>query len=45
MLRYAQRRLGENTNPRRTPYDLFSNSCLHFAKAVADAGGADARSH
>ncbi len=40
MLGYALRRAGENANPRRTPYDLTSHSCLHFAKAVAEAGGA-----
>ena len=25
----------------RAPYELLSNSCLHFMKEVADAGGAD----
>lgn len=30
MLRAAQARERTNSNPRRTPYDLLTNSCLHF---------------
>jgi hypothetical protein len=41
MVAYAQRRLSENSNRARTPYDLFTNSCCHFMKDVAEAGGAD----
>lgn len=40
MLSYAAARVRQNGNPARTPYDLFSHSCLHFMKAVAEAGGA-----
>jgi hypothetical protein len=40
MLRYTQRRMDANTNPHRPRYALMSNSCLHFMKAVAEAGGA-----
>lgn len=40
MLVYAESRMRENTNPHRTPYDLISNSCLHFMKQIAEAGGA-----
>lgn len=40
MLARAQTRMGDNARPRRTPYDMFTNSCLHFVKEVADAGGA-----
>jgi hypothetical protein len=39
MLKYAQKREGENSNPNRTPYDLHNNSCMHFAKWTAEAGG------
>ncbi len=39
MLRYAQTREKQNTNPKRQPYDLFSNSCVHFAKGVVEAAG------
>jgi hypothetical protein len=40
MLAFATARLKDNTNPKRVPYDLTSNSCLHFMKLVAEAGGA-----
>lgn len=36
----AIQRKAQNTNPRREPYALLTNSCLHFAKEVAEAGGA-----
>jgi hypothetical protein len=39
MLQYAQRREMENNNPRRAPYDLTKNSCMHFAKWTVEAGG------
>jgi hypothetical protein len=41
MLVYAQSRLRDNTNAKREPYSLTSNSCLHFMKGTAEAGGAD----
>lgn len=40
MLHYAQGRLAANTDPKREPYALTSNSCLHFMKGTAEAGGA-----
>jgi hypothetical protein len=40
MLAFAQRREKENHNPRRKAYDITSYSCLHFAVAVCEAGGA-----
>ncbi|HLL03967.1 MAG TPA: hypothetical protein VK539_25505 [Myxococcaceae bacterium] len=40
MVDHAERRLRDNGNPNRTPYALLSNSCLHFMKEVAEAGGA-----
>ncbi len=39
MLKYARKREGENADPKRTPYDLHANSCMHFAKWTAEAGG------
>ncbi len=41
MLAYAQGRLKDNTDPKREPYSLTSNSCLHFMKGTSEAGGAD----
>jgi hypothetical protein len=38
MLAYAEKRLKENTNPKRNPYDLFLNSCNHFMKGTCNAG-------
>ncbi len=40
MVTYATTRMALNVDPARPPYDLLSNSCLHFAKATAAAGGA-----
>ncbi|MEM8552538.1 MAG: hypothetical protein AAGF45_09165 [Pseudomonadota bacterium] len=39
MLKYAQARRAQNSNPKRTPYDLLTNSCIHFAKDVVKAAG------
>lgn len=41
MLAYAERRKQENANPRRRPYDITRNSCIHFVKAVVAAAGVD----
>ena len=41
MQSYAIKRFNENTNPKRQPYDLFSNSCNHFMKGVLEAAGVD----
>ena len=38
---YAERREAENTNPDRTPYSAWSNSCTTFMRDVAEAGGVD----
>lgn len=40
MLKYAEKRMGENKNPKRKPYALLSNNCMTFAKEVAEQGGA-----
>jgi hypothetical protein len=39
MFDYAEGRKKQNGNPKRPPYDLLTNSCLHFAKGVAEAAG------
>lgn len=40
MLEYAQFRLRLNNNSDRDPYDILSNSCLHFMKTVVEKSGA-----
>ena len=40
MLAHATTRMKKNSDPHRAPYELLSNSCLHFMKEVAEAGGA-----
>ena len=42
MLEYAQFRVGQKTNPDRPDYDLLSNSCLHFMKAITEKAEIDA---
>ena len=37
MLEYAERRKSQNANPKRRPYSITSNSCIHFAKGVVEA--------
>lgn len=39
MLQYAMKRLADNQNPSRPPYDILRNSCNHFMKQVLEAGG------
>ena len=34
MLTYAMLRKSQNANPKRKPYDLISNSCIHFVKEL-----------
>lgn len=36
MLDYALLRKSQNSNPKRKPYDLTSNSCIHFVKQVVE---------
>ena len=40
MLGYAADRMKENGDADREPYALLSNSCLHFMRGTAVAGGA-----
>jgi hypothetical protein len=39
MLAYAMRRIRENENPQRVPYDIMDNSCVHFTMGVVEAAG------
>ena len=39
MLDYAHMRKSQNANPKRKPYDLTSNSCIHFVKQVVEKAG------
>ena len=39
MLAYATNRMKKNSDSARAPYELGSNSCLHFMKETAEAGG------
>lgn len=41
MLDYAIKRKSQNENPKRKPYDLASNSCIHFTKKVTEAVGVE----
>ena len=36
----ANSRLADNMNPKRSPYELLTHSCMHFLKDTAIAGGA-----
>jgi hypothetical protein len=40
MLKYATALMAKNSDPKRTPYALLTNSCLHFVRDTAKAGGA-----
>jgi hypothetical protein len=37
---FAVTAMKKNTDPKRVPYGLLTNSCLHFMKETAEAGGA-----
>jgi len=41
MLNYAIGRKSQNANPQRKPYDLVSNSCIHFVKELTQKAGVD----
>ena len=41
MLKYAQRRQGQNAFEKRKPYDLFFNSCIHFVKDITKTADVD----
>lgn len=39
MLTYANLRKSQNANPKRVPYDILTNSCIHFVKEVTERAG------
>lgn len=39
MLKHASFRKNQNGNPKRIPYDILTNSCIHFVKEVAEKAG------
>jgi len=39
MLKHANLRKNQNANPKRKPYDLISNSCIHFVKEITEKAG------
>ncbi len=39
MLDYSEHRKGQNANPKRAPYSILSNSCIHFVKGLATVAG------
>ena len=39
MLEHAELRKSQNAFPNRKPYDLLSNSCIHFVKEVTERAG------
>ena len=39
MLAYAELRKSQNAFPNRRPYDLISNSCIHFVKEITERAG------
>lgn len=41
MLNYARQRKSQNAFPKRKPYDLLTNSCIHFVKNVTQKAGVD----
>jgi hypothetical protein len=41
MLEYAQLRQSQNNNAGRTPYNIVTNSCVHFVKEVVATAGID----
>jgi hypothetical protein len=39
MLSHAEFRKSQNASPTRRPYDLLTNSCIHFVKEIAEKAG------
>ncbi|NOY84568.1 MAG: hypothetical protein GXO96_07080 [Nitrospirae bacterium] len=39
VLDYAKRRVQENKNQKRKPYNIINNSCIHFVMSVVGAAG------
>ena len=39
MLQYAESRKAQNAFPKREPYNILTNSCIHFVKALTKIAG------
>jgi len=39
MLKHAELRKFQNSNPKRRPYNLLANSCIHFVKEITQRAG------
>lgn len=39
MLKHAELKKSQNANPKRRPYDLLTNSCIHFVKEITQKAG------
>ena len=39
MLKHAELKKSNNANPNRRPYDLLTNSCIHFVKEITEKAG------
>lgn len=39
MLKHAELRKAQNSSPNRKPYDLLTNSCIHFVKEITASAG------
>lgn len=42
MLKHANLRKSQNGNPKRVPYDILTNSCIHFVKEITEKAGVSA---
>lgn len=36
ILKHAELKKLQNANPKRRPYDLLTNSCIHFVKEITE---------
>ncbi len=39
MLKHAELRKSQNSFPKRRPYDILTNSCIHFVKEITEVAG------
>ncbi|MCP4489477.1 MAG: hypothetical protein GY820_19510 [Gammaproteobacteria bacterium] len=39
MLKHAELRKSQNSFPKRKPYDILTNSCIHFVKEITEKAG------
>jgi hypothetical protein len=38
-LKHAELRKSQNSNPKRKPYDIVTNICIHFVKEITEKAG------